>query len=193
MNSLSRFLVGQGWVAPAALGLIMVLSLFEPGYSSIGQHMSELILGSPLAQTVIRGFPMITGTSITLFSVGLALKGGRWSALVTLAFGIAMTSAGIAPMGSPWHGMYGLAIMSVLVPAFYCLEFDVSPRFQHASLAVSVLSLIYMWFLLVGLDPADYRGLTQRAHSAWSFGWLAFAAFAQHSARGPRLGAAQPA
>ncbi len=87
-----------------------------------------------------------------------------------------MTSAGIVPMGSPWHGIYGLAILSVLLPVFYSLEFEVSPIFRQVSFAVSVLGLVYMWFLLVGLDPLDYRGLTQRSHSALSFGWFIFAA-----------------
>ena len=72
--------------------------------------------------------------------------------------------------------MYGLAVLSVLLPVFYCLEFEVSPLFRQVSFAVSLIGLIYMWFLLVGLDPTDYRGLTQRCYSALSFGWFFMAA-----------------
>jgi hypothetical protein len=176
MNSLANTLVRQSWIAPVAMGAIMVFSLFEPGYSSIGQHMSELVLGSPAAQIVIRVLPFATGASIFLFAIGVGMRGGYWSAFIAALFGIAMMSAGIVPMGSPWHGIYGLAVLSVLLPVFYCLEFEVSPGFKQVSFAVSLIGLAYMWFLLVGLDPMDYRGLTQRSHSALSFGWFFLAA-----------------
>ncbi|XUU60856.1 DUF998 domain-containing protein [Erythrobacter sp. HA6-11] len=175
-NSFARLCIAQSWIAAAAMGLIMIYSLFEPQYSSIGQHMSELILGTSAAQIVIRVLPFIAGLSIFVFAVGVLLRGGYWSALIGALFGIAMMSAGIVPMGSPFHGMYGLAVLSVLLPVFYCLEFEVSPVFKQASFAVTLIGLVYMWFLLVGLDPMDYRGLTQRGHAILSFGWFILAA-----------------
>ncbi|MEM6492948.1 MAG: hypothetical protein AAF650_01085 [Pseudomonadota bacterium] len=175
MPSIAKFLITQSWIAPAAMGLIMVFSLFDPAHNAVGQHMSELILGSSFSQMVIRILPFLAGVSIIGFAVGVSLRGGWWSALISVFFGTAMVSAGIVPMGSVWHGMYGLAILSVLLPVFYCLEFEVSPAFRQLSFAISLLGLVYMWFLLVGLDPSDYRGLTQRSHAALSFGWFILA------------------
>ena len=83
MRALAQTLIRQSWIAPTAMGLIMVASLFDPAHSAIGQHMSELILGSPVSQIIIRILPLIAGVSIILFGLGVALCGGRWSALIS--------------------------------------------------------------------------------------------------------------
>lgn len=46
MRPLAKFLIVQSWIAPAAMGLIMEFSLFDPAHNAVGQHMSELILAS---------------------------------------------------------------------------------------------------------------------------------------------------
>ena len=48
---------------------------------------------------------------------------------------------------------------------------------------------VYFWSMLVGLDPIDYRGLTQRFASVFIFGWIAYLAFEIEKVRGtePRV------
>jgi len=89
-----------------------------------------------------------------------------------------MVSNGLINMGSPWHGLMGLAIFSVLTPAFFLAEFpdwSTAPGFKPATLATALIGLAYMWTLLVGLDPAELRGLTQRVSSLITFGWYGLA------------------
>lgn len=176
----ATFFLRQAWLAPLAMLLPIVTGAFTPEHDSLAQHMS--------AMTLLEGWPaysvkigaIICGVSILIFAAGcLLLRGGlAWSftAMVSAAFGIAMVFNGLFPMGSPLHGLYGLAIFSVLVPAFYVAEFG--KLYDHGwlvplSLAASTLGLGYMWGLLVGLEPPHLAGLTQRLFTVISFGWFA--------------------
>lgn len=176
-------LTRQAWIAPAAMLLPMAAGVITPEHNSLSQHMSALTLldgWPPLAVTLGAG---LCGLSLLLFAGGcLVLTGAlRWSytALACLAFGLAMVFNALFPMGSPLHGLYGLAIFSVLVPAFFVAEFGqryLQPWLVPFSLLISLLSLAYMWLLLVGLDPPETMGLTQRVFTLVSFGWYAVVA-----------------
>ncbi|MGB3470987.1 MAG: DUF998 domain-containing protein [Erythrobacter sp.] len=178
-RTLSGRLIGQGWIAGAAMALMIGLSLLDPLHDPLTQHMSESIEGSWWLALAIRVLPGIMGVSIMLFGLGCIgrSRGWSWSGLAALLFGAAMLANGIFPAGNPLHGLYGLAIFSVLVPAFYVAEYRTSRSIKQLSLAASFIALLYMWVLLVGLEPPEYRGVTQRIASLVSFGWFAVLAF----------------
>ncbi|WP_176274145.1 DUF998 domain-containing protein [Altererythrobacter lutimaris] len=157
------------------MAAMVVLSLFDPLHDPVRQHMSESIMASPWLALAVKILPSITGISIMVFGLGcFALKRGwTWAGLAGLLFGAAMLANGIFPTGDPRHGLYGLAIFSVLLPAFFAAEFDCSQRLKQLSLAVAFINLLYMWILFTGLDPEAFRGLTQRIASLIMFGWFA--------------------
>ncbi|MEM7701491.1 MAG: DUF998 domain-containing protein [Pseudomonadota bacterium] len=170
---MSARLIGQCWIAAAAMAVMIAISLFDPLHDPMTQHMSELVAGSWWSAIAIRVLPTITGASIVLFGLGCLGQRAIWSGLAALLFGAAMVSNGLIPTGTPWHGLYGMAVFSILVPAFVAAEFPVTPALRQLSLATAFLALIYMWaMLVVGIDPPEYRGLTQRAFSAVAFGWF---------------------
>lgn len=176
---MSNPLLKQGWIAALAMILMITLSLFDPLHDPMTQHMSELVSGSPWAAIAIRILPGIMGVSIFLFGLGCFQRNGgwSWSGLTALLFGAAMLANGIFPAGDPRHGLYGLAVFSVLVPAFYAAEFPGSAAFKQLSLLTAFIALLYMWGLLAGLEPAEYRGATQRIMSLISFGWFGVASW----------------
>ncbi|MEM9502213.1 MAG: hypothetical protein AAF941_10270 [Pseudomonadota bacterium] len=180
-KTFSSRLIAQGWIAAAAMALMVVLSLFDPLHDSMTQHMSEIISGSWWSALAIRVLPGVMGVSIFLFGLGCfgRSRGWSWSGIASLLFGAAMVANGVFPAGNPLHGLYGLAVFSVLVPVFYAAEYPAKTAFKQVSLAVAFVSLLYMWLLLVGLEPPEYRGMTQRVASLASFGWFALAAFAR--------------
>ena len=176
------------------MALLITILLFDPLHDSIGQHMSESIAASWWSAIAIRILPCVMGFSIVLFGFGCMGKarGWSWTGLAAIAFGAAMISAGIVPMGSPWHGTYGLAVFSIFVPAFFVAEFPVSKAMRHISLAASFLGLLYMWPLFIGLDPPEYRGLTQRLSTVVSFGWFLFPSILYSSADASRAALIRP-
>lgn len=173
---------------------MIALSLFDPLHDPMTQHMSELVLGSPWAAIAIRILPSIMGISIMLFGLGCfgRARGWSWAGLSAALFGAAMLANGIFPAGDPRHGLYGLAIFSVLVPVFFATEFPSSVSFRQISLAIAFVGLLYMWQLLVGLEPPEYRGVTQRVSAFLSFGWFGLAAFLYRSAGGSRKALMSP-
>lgn len=177
-------LVRQAIVVPLVAMLLPILMAFAlPGYSSISQHISEVaLLDHPIA-IVQRGAAMVTGLSILLFGIGLVLLAPgnfRFTAVAATAFAASMISNGIVVMGSPLHGLYGLGLFMVLVPAFFAVEFPQEwgrRRIRNLSMLAALLNLVYMWLMISGLDPAKFTGLTQRIATLIIFGWYAFASY----------------
>jgi hypothetical protein len=157
------------------------LSLYVPGYSSVGQHLSELdLLHHPIAMAA-RIVSFIVGLPIAAF--GIALLFGKAPRMVftgasSVVFGASMISTGIFVMGSPLHGLYGVAMALILVPACYAAEL---PRRNNTQLAVTVslivafANLAYLWLLLNHLEPHAMRGLTQRMSILIMFAWYSYA------------------
>jgi Protein of unknown function (DUF998) len=179
---LRRVLLKLSAVLPL-LGMLipMVFGFFQPGYSSISQHMSELEALHGSVAMATRVGSLATGLSIVFFSVALLWeKSSRmpFTAAAALVFGASMMSNGIFVFGSPLHGLHAIGLSSILVPAFFAAEY---PRTSGAlstdrlSLIASALILIYMWLLMTGLDPAATRGLTQRLAVVPLFGWYTYA------------------
>lgn len=161
--------------------IAMVAGVLVPGYSSLSQHISELGLIDHPAAAVMPIAALLTGASILLFGVGILLHTSRaftFTALAAIIFGVSFASAGIFPTGTGLHGLYGLTMFYVLVPACFAAEMPVALRvrwFVTLSLLAAVIPLTYMWALLSGLEPSATRGLTQRLASLVIFGWYPFA------------------
>jgi uncharacterized protein DUF998 len=171
-------------VVPLAAMLVqMIWSLFVPGYSSVGQQLSELdLLHNPIA-IASRIISFIVG--LPLLAFGLTLLFGKAPRMVftgaaSLLLGASMTSTGIFVIGSPLHALHGVAIVIILVPACYAAEL---PRQERAarfavtiSLIVAFANLAYVWLLFSHLDRLP--GLTQRMSILIMFGWYSYASTA---------------
>ncbi len=178
---MNRKLIAFAGLLPIlGMGAAIVIGLGANDYSVVSQHMSELQLRGDYTTLVVKIGATLAGIGICAFAILGTIAAGRFSfmAFTALLFGAAMISNGLITMGSPLHGLMGLAIFSVLTPAFFVAEFPEwsdAPGFKVATLAVALIGMVYMWILLVGLDPAELRGLTQRASSVISFGWYGVA------------------
>jgi hypothetical protein len=177
---MSKYLLRQGLFLPLAAMLLPVLvGFFVPGYSSVSQHLSELEPRGGFEGATTQISAAVSGVSIALFGLGAFVysRAFRFTAFASGLFGIAMISNGVFIMGSPLHGLYGTAMVSALVPAFFAAESrDANVTVANAwHLAAALLTLAYMWLLMSDLDPAAYRGLTQRVAILVTFGWFSLA------------------
>jgi hypothetical protein len=177
-------LIRQAIVIPLGSMLVPILIAFTlPGYSSLSQHISEVaLLDHPIA-LIQRLAALAAGISILLFSLGLFLwpiRGFGFSAFAAALFGASMISNGVFVMGSPLHGLYGMGLFMALVPAFFAAELRGALGAHpicKVSMAVAVFNLFYLWLMLSGFDPQEFRGMTQRAATVVIFGWYSLAAY----------------
>ncbi len=178
---MNNFLLKQAMVLPlGALLVPMVWGLFAPGYSSLHQQQSELqLLQHPVA-LAMRIFPVITGVSVLGFAIAV-LRQSRpmpFTALTASIVAASMVANGLFVAGNPLHGLYGLTIFTVLVPACFSAELRGSwggDRRQTPSLIVAIATLLYMWLMVSGLHPPAFRGLSQRLALVVIFGWYTYA------------------
>lgn len=165
----------------------MAITIFAgfmvPGYSSMSQHVSELGVINHPAAAIMPIAAIVAGISVCLFGLGLLFhksKAFSITALCTIIFGISYMSAGIFPTGTAMHGFYGLTMFYVLVPACFAAELPSAFRTRfliNFLLLSAVLSLVYMWSLLMGLEPHVTRGLTQRIAILIIFCWYPVASY----------------
>ena len=182
---MKSLLIKQAIVVPLAAMLIpIVIAFFLPGYSSISQHISEVeLLDNPIA-LIQRIAAIVTGISILLFGLGVfraAPMRLTFTTVTAVVAGISFASNGVFIMSSPLHGLYGLdAFSSILIPTFFAAEiqqtFD-NRILRKLSLAVTVVGMLYIWLTVVGFNPMDFRGLTQRIFTIIYFGWFSVTAF----------------
>ncbi len=179
-KTLKNILIKQAVVIPLGAMLVPILiAFFLSGYSSISQHISEVaLLDHPIA-LIQRGAALITGVSITLFGAWLFMaKGAKYTAVAAVLFGASMISNGVFVMGSPLHGLYGLGFFMVLVPAFFATEVaQAGSKLQNLSMFVALAIMFYLWLMISGLDPQEFRGLTQRIATLMIFGWYTVASY----------------
>lgn len=183
-NQRSEWMFRQAAIAPVYILVPILLGIFTPDHDSIIQHMSEMKLASPFLNSLDKGSTIAVGISVCLFGIACLWRTGTWrwsfTALVAVMGGVGMASNGVFAAGSPLHGLYGLPIFLVFVPAFYVAEFHHptgKDLFRSISLLISLISLVYIWALLVGLDPVEYRGLTQRFCSLVTFLWYSLCVY----------------
>jgi hypothetical membrane protein len=163
---------------------VLIAGILTADYSAISQHASEITLTDNLtAITVLNTGAILTGLSCILLSIGLirvSKKKNLLSAILLIIFGISMISNGLYPMGSPMHGFYGIGLSMMILPFVSCYEFkgsSIDKKYFPITIIAGLVIFIYFWSMLVGLDPVEYRGLTQRIASVVIFGWVAYLAF----------------
>ena len=153
--------------------------LLSPGYSAVSQHVSELTLKPGLPHLIANIGALGCGAGFCLFAIGLwqaTEKIVSFGAIAWFVFGVSILSNGIWPMGEPMHGLYGIGLVSVLAPALSFIELQLREDTRAMYLVtvfVSLSSLLYVWLILTGLDPAHAKGLTQRVFSSINSLWPA--------------------
>jgi hypothetical protein len=179
-----KFLIKQATFLPLIFFIpVFVAGFLVPNYNLITQHASEITITEfEIAKLVINTGALLTGLSCIILAIGIVLNFKRHFILGTLltVFGISMCSNGIYPMGTMMHGFYGIGLILMIIPFVACYELrneTINKLFFKVSLIVGFVIFIYMWSVLVGLDPADFRGLTQRIASVFIFGWIAYLAY----------------
>ena len=160
---------------------VLIAGGLVEGYSIISQHGSEITLTeNHSAIALVNTGAISSGLSCILLAIGLFYFFGKrhlFSGILLLLFGTSMISNGLVAMGSPMHGIYGMGLSFMILPfvAMYELKgTSVDRRFFSLTILAGCILFVYFWALLVGLDPAEYRGLTQRIASVFIFGWVAF-------------------
>lgn len=180
---MEKALLKQAAIVPVtAMVAVILWSLVVPHYSSVSQHLSELqLLQHPIAAAT-RVVPIAVGLSVMAFGAALLMGGTPrmpFTAFCALVFGAANLSNGIFVSGDPRHGLYGLAMFFILVPACFAAELPRAPNTRRAmslSLATAIFLLTYTWLQFSGLDPHGYRGITQRVAVLVLTGWYTLAA-----------------
>lgn len=182
-----KHLIKQATLIPFIFFIPTTIAGFlTDNYSFIKQHGSEItITDFETAKAFVNSGAIATGISCIVLAIGVSLKFKKYylSSILLAIFGISMITNGLYPMGSLMHGLYGIGLTYMILPFVACCELkgeSVGKYFFPVSLIVGCLVFVYFWSLLIGLDPTNYRGLTQRIASVFIFGWIAYFAFELH-------------
>lgn len=179
-----KYLIRQATIIPILFFIPTLISGFLiDDYDQIKQHGSEITLTDfKTAKTIVSSGAILSGLSCILMGIGIVLNFKRYfltSILLTI-FGISMVSNGVFPMGTAMHGIYGIGLTFMILPFVACYELkneNITSKFFQVSLISGFVVFVYFWSMLVGLDPTNYKGLTQRVASIFIFGWIAYLAF----------------
>ena len=189
-----KYLIKQAILLPLIFFIpVFVAGFLVPNYNLISQHASEITITEfESAKMVINIGAILTGLSCMILAIGIVLNLKKHYILSILIaiFGISMISNGIYPMGTIMHGFYGIGLTLMIIPFIACYEMkneNINKLFFKVSLVSGFVIFIYMWSMLVGLDPANYRGLTQRIASMFIFGWIAYFAYELNKTLGRQL------
>ena len=182
---MNNFLIKQGTYLPAIyFGMIIFAGFFAVDYSHLGQHASELAINeNPAAVAIFEIGAFITGISAILYGFGLLLKFKRTftiSALLIIVFGITFLFGALFKIGSPWHGLYGVGLSIMMLPFAFLYEAGKENLTQTTKMIAGLTAFfifLYFWAMIAGLDPMEYRGLTQRIFGCFVFGFLAYSSF----------------
>ncbi len=179
-----KYLIKQAITIPILFFVpVFIAGFLTDGYNLIAQHASEITLTDfDVAKTVINSGAILTGLSCLVLAIGIILNFKKYiiTSILLIIFGISMISNGLYPMGTIMHGFYGIGLTLMILPFIACYELknEINNQlFFRISLICGFVIFIYLWSMLVGLDPTNYRGLTQRIASLFIFCWIAYLAF----------------
>ncbi|MGY0393115.1 DUF998 domain-containing protein [Bizionia sp. KMM 8389] len=179
-----KYLIKQAVIIPILFFVpVFIAGFLTENYNLIEQHASEITLtNSDTAKSVINSGAILTGLSCILLAIGIIINFKKFlmTSILLIIFGISMVSNGLYPMGTIMHGFYGFGMSLMILPFIACYELkneNIKKVFFKISLICGFVIFIYLWSMLVGLDPANFRGLTQRIASLFIFGWIAYLAF----------------
>lgn len=196
LKSINRLLLSFGFL-PAIWFLVLVTlgGSLAPRYSAIAQQASELTLTGGAPRITVDVAAIGVGIFLTIFSVGLwraSRKPIAFGALAWILFGLSMASNGIWVMGNPMHGAYGLGLIVMIAPALSMVEvrnLAEDDRTYWITGVVSFIGVFYFWLNVLGYDPVQYRGLTQRIYASVTLLWPAWAAYRLlYENKAPNLG-----
>jgi hypothetical protein len=182
---MKRLLVKQGIFLPVIyFGIIILAGFFAEDYSHFGQHASELGINSSKSAVLLFQIGIIA-SSLSLFLLALGLRMNfknrfALTSILTLTFGVTFVFGAIFPIGSPWHGLYGIGLFVMMIPFVFLYELNdmiKSKIFHNISVIAGLFMFIYLWSMIAGIDPVNYRGLTQRLFGLVVFGWFSYVSF----------------
>jgi len=183
-----KFLIKQASIVPFLFFVpVIIAGILTDDYNWIQQQASEItVTDFEWAKNIINSGALLTGFSCILLSFGITIQFKRFylSSILLTIFGLSMVSNGIFPMGTIMHGFYGIGLSVMLLPfiASYELKNELLKKsFFSLSLLSGFVIFIYFWSMIVGLDPINYKGLTQRIASLFIFGWIGYFAFVLHT------------
>ena len=180
----TRGLLSFGFI-PAAWFLLLVTAggWLVPGYRSLAQQASELTLTPGAPRIVVDCAAIGVGIFLAIFAAGIWRTSGKpiaFGALAWILFGLSMASNAIWIKGSRMHGAYGLGLVVMIAPALTMVkvrELAGDDRTYWITGIVSFIGVFYFWLNVLGYDPAQYRGLTQRMYATITLLWPAWAAY----------------
>ena len=178
---MKNFLIKQAMCLPIIyFGFIFIAGIPAEEYSHLGQHASELgINGNNAAVILFKTGVLLTSISLFLLATGLWVsykKRFLLTGILTFTFGVTFVFGAIYPIGSPWHGFYGFGLFIMILPFVFLYESRGllhKKLLERLSVVAGLLMFLYLWSMIAGLDPVNYRGLTQRLFGVVVFGWFA--------------------
>ena len=182
---MSKFYFKQAIYLPLLyFGAVFLGGLFAIDYSHLSKHASELGINSNGAAVwIFNTGAILTGMSILLFAFGLKINFKNQfniTSILSCVFGITFIFGAVFPIGSPWHGIYGLGLCVMLLPVSFLYEqkdLIQNKYIKPVSILANLFIFIYLWLMVSRLDPINYRGLTQRLFGIVVFGWLSYISF----------------
>lgn len=179
-----KILIKQSILLPLYFFIPVILAgLMVPDYSIIKQHGSEITLTNfEQAKLILNSGAIVTGLSCLVLAFGIVIIFKKYfiSVVLLIIFGVSMVTNGLYPMGNAMHGFYGIGLSYMLLPFAACYELknDITHSiFFKISIITGFIVFAHFWSMLVGLDPENYRGLTQRLASIFIFGWIGYLAW----------------
>lgn len=179
-----KYLIKQALIIPVVFFIpVFIAGFLTDGYNLVEQHASEITLTDfDTAKAVINSGAILTGLSCIVLGIGIFLNFKKFliTSILLVIFGLSMMSNGLYPMGTIMHGFYGIGLTLMILPFIACYELkneNIKQRFFQVSLLCGFVIFLYLWSMLVGLDPTNFRGLTQRIASIFIFGWIAYLAY----------------
>jgi hypothetical protein len=187
---MKHLLIKQAVFLPAIyFGSILIAGFVAYDYTHLGQHASELgINSSTNAVILFKIGVLLTSISLVTLAIGLLLNFKNkftLSSILIFAFGVTFIFGAIYPIGSPWHGFYGLGLFIMILPFVFLYELGDqlnNKTVRRISITAGLLMFFYLWSMIARLDPINYRGLTQRIFGIVVFGWFSFISYQLNAA-----------
>lgn len=189
---LERSLLMAGIAIPILYyGVLLVGSLFYPGYSHVTQYASELGSSSAHYPYIFNTGIMLMGVAAIAASLGLYLAVRRLTgrtvlatliALLMFLFGVSMVMGGMFPMPDERHGGFGLGLGSHLLPLLLAVTLWKRKELRGLNIFLLVNFALYvgMFAIMMGVGGMVTRanvGLFQRTYSVVSFPWMAIVSY----------------
>jgi len=185
LDKRNLILVKQAMLIPVFALYNIFLDLFLSGYGIEYPYISGLAIDSPFFAYSHRLTDILIGLSMCLFSFAcLSIAKAKFTFLTMFSFGIIWLFDGIFMMKNPLHDVYVLTTILLIVPVVFALEmseFYASKNFRNFCVLVTVIHVVFFWFLGFGLMPIEYKFIIQRVWVAITLFWYGISAYKMYS------------